>query len=342
MNSPEKLSFVAWARTPGRATEIADSLGGEARCFFPLSGLPRSVPTTMLRYGVSSLQTVAYLLRRRPDALMVQNPPVVPGLIALAYCRLRRAPFLLDSHPVAFGAKGRGLYAKMERLHRWMARKSSGVTVASEPFAEIVDRWGARGIVVHEAPVEWPAVPTASSNDRPTVFFVCIFSSDEPYEAVIDAARHLPDVDVVITGDTARAHSDVTANAPANVRFSGFLDQAEYRRQLQQADVVLSLTTEKTSVMRSAYEAVYARRPLVVTDWPNLRSVFPEAEFAVNEGPALAAAIERALSAQPADLDRAYDLQRARWAQQLDAMRSALGGAMAGSNLEPATPVSPS
>jgi glycosyltransferase involved in cell wall biosynthesis len=323
MLPPNKLSFIAWARTPGRATEIAESLGGEARCFFPLATLPRSVPSTLLRYAASSVQTIAYLLRRRPDALMVQNPPVVPALLALAYCRVRRAPFLLDSHPVAFGAKDRGLYARMVRLHKWIALRSNGVTVASEPFAEVVEAWGGRGIVVHEAPTSWPSVERVA-NLRPTAFFVCIFSSDEPYEAVVDAARLMPDVDVVITGDTARARADVVNNAPGNVRFTGFLDQAEYRSQLQQADVVLSLTTEKTSVMRSAYEAVYAQRPLVVTDWPNLRTVFPHALFAHNESESIASAVVGALTMEAADLETALSLQTERWNQQLAAMQSAL------------------
>lgn len=325
---PQKLSFIAWARTPGRATEIAASLNGEARCIFPLAKLPRSLPSTLLRYAVSSGITVGYLVRRRPDALMVQNPPIIPGLIALAYCRMRKAPLLLDSHPVAFGAKNQGFYAKLNGIHKWMAKKSNGVTVASEPFAEIVDGWGANGIVVHEAPTDWPAAQLVSRT-RPQVFFVCIFSSDEPYEEVVEAARMLADVDVVITGDTSRAKADVVANAPKNVTFSGFLNQADYRTQLQQSDVVLSLTTEKTSVMRSGYEAVYAKRPLVVTDWPNLRRVFPSAAFAQNDAASIAKAIEEALQTRSdiRALDVAFNVQLERWNQQLNAMRLALSAA---------------
>jgi hypothetical protein len=322
-SQPERLSFIAWARTPGRAKEIAGAFNGEARCFFPLARLPRSPISTLLRYGVSSVLTMRFLARRRPDALIVQNPPVVPGLIAMAYGRRNKVPVLLDSHPVAFGAKGRGMYAKMQRLHRWMARRVDGVTVASEPYAEIVDAWGGRGIVVHEAPTEWPHIDTVE-RERPAVFFVCIFSSDEPYEEVIEAAGLLPHCDVYITGDTSRADAGVIAGAPSNVQFTGFLDQAAYRQQLQQADVVLSLTTEKTSVMRSAYEAVYARRPLVVTDWPNLRTVFPNAAYAHNEPESIAKAVIEALSTTRATADESLRVQQERWDHQLRQMQNAL------------------
>jgi hypothetical protein len=324
-SQPTRLSFIAWARTPGRSAEIAAALDGNARCMFPLGTLPKSSVTTLARYAVSAVMTMAHLSWRRPDAVIVQNPPVVPGLLALTYCRARAVPFVLDSHPVAFGAKNRGLYARLSGVHKWMARRSNAVFVASEPFADIVNEWGGNGVVVHEAPTSWPHVAT-SANKRPTVFFVCTFSTDEPYGAVIEAARQMPDVDVVVTGDTARAEADVIASAPPNVRFTGFLDQQAYREQLQGADVVMSLTTEPSSVMRSAYEAVYAKRPLIVTDWPNLRRVFPYASFCANDAPSIAVAVKEALSngSDAVALDRAFSEQSQRWDAQLQSMRDAL------------------
>ena len=63
--------------------------------------------------------------------------------------------------------------------------------------------------------------------------------------------------------------------APPNVTFTGFLPSEEYERALLDADVIMTLTTEPSSIMRAAYEAVYARRPLIVTDWPLGRETVP-------------------------------------------------------------------
>ena len=91
---------------------------------------------------------------------------------------------------------------------------------------------------------------------------------------------------------------------------------------------MVALTTEPTSVMRAAYEAVYARRGLVVSDWPTLREVFPLAQHRSNDAEALADGVRAALAEDPAAADdragRARALQHERWAQQLDAMRTAL------------------
>jgi hypothetical protein len=60
----------------------------------------------------------------------------------------------------------------------------------------------------------------------------------------------------------------VSGIARANVRFVGFLDSSGYRGVVTEADAVLCPTTEPGSVMRSAYEAVYACRTLIVSGWP--------------------------------------------------------------------------
>ena len=46
-------------------------------------------------------------------------------------------------------------------------------------------------------------------------------------------------------------------------------------KAVDEADVVVCLTTEPGSVMRAAYEAVYACRPLIISGWPIAREVFP-------------------------------------------------------------------
>ena len=57
------------------------------------------------------------------------------------------------------------------------------------------------------------------------------------------------------------------------------------------ADVVICLTTEPGSVMRAAYEAVYARRPLIISGWPIAHDLFPFAVHVDNGTTQLADAI---------------------------------------------------
>lgn len=318
---------VTWQRHGGRAEEMSHALGGRALHVHPkVLGARRWV---LLRYLASCLLTLAGLLRHRPRSVAVTNPPVVPGLVVAAYGALTRTPYLLDSHTSSFGVKGNAMARRSLGVHRWLARRSAAVMVTTRSWVEEVERWGARGIVVHEAPPAWTVAQRPPAHDRPRVLFVGIFSEDEPVEEVVAAARELPDVDVAITGPLDRCPPELRASAPTTVSFVGFLGPEDYRRQLEESDVVLALTTEPTSVMRAAYEGVYARRAVVVSDWPNLREVFPLARHAANRGPDLAAAVRAALAEDPAQRSeragRARELQLERWQQQVTAMRTALG-----------------
>ena len=107
------VAFVSWGAVAGRSVEIAEALGGKAYAIFPPTAARRPRPS--VRYAISSLLTVAYLVREEPGAVVTTNPPVVLGLIALAWARLRGVPFALDSHPGAFGKQGDRVAARLFR-----------------------------------------------------------------------------------------------------------------------------------------------------------------------------------------------------------------------------------
>ncbi|WNB85445.1 glycosyltransferase [Cellulomonas sp. ATA003] len=156
------------------------------------------------------------------------------------------------------------------------------------------------------------------------MLYVGVFADDEPVDEVVDAAALLPEVDFAITGDLARCPAALRNRAPANVEFVGFLGPDAYAAEFGRAHAIMSLTTEPTSIMRSAYEAVYARRPLVTSEWPSLQQVFPLAHHAANVAPALADAVRTALQDDAARLDKALALQSARWFDQLTRLQAAL------------------
>jgi hypothetical protein len=320
------VSVITWQRHAGRAEEMAQALGGTAvHVYFP--GLTSGTAPNLVRFGLSAIVTAGHLLTRRPAAVIVTNPPVVPGLIATAYGALSGRPVVLDSHPTSFGAKGHGLSRRLLPLHRWMARRASAVMVTTDRWVREVESWGGRGLVVHEAPPRWQVAARKPGPDRrPRVLFVCVFGQDEPVEVVVDAARGLSDIDVHITGDTRRCPPEVAAGLPPNVQLTGFLGPEDYRSAVEEADVLLVLTTEPTSVVRAGYEAVYARRSLVVSDTPVLREVFPEAVHTPNTPGGVSAALRTALlrAEDPARLTTALDVQRSRWENQLAALKAAV------------------
>lgn len=267
-----------------------------------------------------------WLARHRPRSVIATNPPIFCGLVAFAYCRLARAPYALDSHPSAFGYKANLQGRLMLPVHRFLARRADAVLVTTAEPAEIVRDWGGEPLLVHEPPARIEIQPRPR-RVRPLVSFVNTFASDEPTSEMLEAARDVPEVDVAVTGSLSRAPRGLIESAPDNVAFVGWLDADAYEALLARSTTVVSLTTEPTSVMRSAYEAVYAGRPLILTDTAALRELFPDAVFADNEPGALASAIRDVvdrLTELDATAPRARRRQHDRWLAQLQALRSLL------------------
>jgi glycosyltransferase involved in cell wall biosynthesis len=281
------VAFVAWGAVAGRSAELADAFGGESRCYYPPGGRR---PPVLLRYLLASVRTVAYLVRRRPANVVVTSPPVPGALVTFLAARSVGARVLLDSHPGSFGAQGDRHSGQLQWLQRFLTRRVTASLVAAPAWAEKVEAWGGRAVVVHEAPGRW----TAAAHERHArlrALYVGRFAGDEPWREVLAAAAQLPDVDLFVTGQLEDCPEEDRATAAANVTFVGFLGPSDYRRAVDEADVVVTLTTEPSSVMRAAYEAVYAGRPLVVSDWPIARELFPTAVHVANRAADIAAGI---------------------------------------------------
>lgn len=303
---------------------MAEALGGDARCFYPPGGRR---PPVLVRYLLSSLRTMAYLAHRRPGVVVVTSPPVPGALVTYLTARLLGARVALDSHPGSFGAQGDRNSGRLQWLQRWLTRRVEASLVAAPAWAERVEAWGGRAIVVHEAPGHWVLTPH-DRHPRLRVLYVGRFAGDEPWREVLGAARALPEVDLLVTGQPGDCPEEDRAAAAPNVTFVGFLGADDYRRAVADADVVLTLTTEPGSVMRAAYEAVYAGRPLVVSDWPLARQLFPAAVHVANRASAIAeglAGVDHRYGELAARADDARRGQLARWEEQRALLLDLLG-----------------
>jgi glycosyltransferase involved in cell wall biosynthesis len=253
---------------------------------------------------------------------VVTNPPIIAALISYGWARTVSASVVLDTHPGGFGAQGDRVAARLQPLHRWLVRRADFSLVAAPQWGDVIRSWGGEAEVVHEAPgASLPVAPRRRGRLR--ILYVGRFAPDEPVAFVVAAARQVPSCDVVVTGDLDRCPAHLKAVAPTNVRFVGFLDTADYQAALTDSDVVVCLTTEPGSVMRAAYEAVYARRPLIISGWPMARALFPYALHVEHRAAALREAF-RSADARYDELagrtEAARDLQIARFDEQRRAL----------------------
>ncbi len=312
--------FIAWGLVGQRADELAAELGADVLACYPPGDPGR--PPVLRRYLSSTWLTVRYLVARRPAAVIVTNPPIIPSLLAYVYSLVTGRPLVIDDHPGAFGAMGYTLGKRLEPLHRMVARRARGCLVTDAQWVDVVRSWGGRGVILHESPGTIEPAPARPCRENPEILFVSVFARDEPVGEVLAAARLVPELHIRVTGDRAKAPS---VTVPANVELVGLLAYDDYVEALRSADVVLALTTEPTSAMRAGFEAVWAEKALVVSDWPLAKELFPSAVPVANTAEAIAAGLREAVADHAALTARsraARDEQLAQWDEQLAELRA--------------------
>jgi beta-1,4-mannosyltransferase len=216
---------------------------------------------------------------RKPDLILVQNPPAIPTcLVALAAARLRGARFVLDWHNLAWKvlALGVGVRHPVVRLARWYERTlgrgaDAHLCVSDALRVELSGRWRMAPIaVLRDRPAERfaPLPPDArrevrrclvqrlglAAPDPAIVVSPTSWTRDEDFDLLLEAVRRsealvadlpFPDVLVLVTGRGAlrerfERHAALLPGRRFHVR-TLWLEPDDYPRVLAAADLGVCL-----------------------------------------------------------------------------------------------------
>jgi glycosyltransferase involved in cell wall biosynthesis len=230
------------------------------------------------KYVLQAIRTLQVLFAERPQAVHVQNPPVICGLVVSFYCYIMRARFVFDHHSAAFGRA----WDWALPLQRLLARRAVTNIVTTQHWAEIIRSWGAQALVMGDPFLTLPPGQEFSIGSGFSIAFVSTFASDEPLDAVLQAATELPQVHFYITGNANRKPKSFHDSLPMNVSCTGFLPDAQYIGLLRAVDVIMVLTTRDHTLQLGGCEAVSIGQPLITSDWPFLREFFSIGTVHVN------------------------------------------------------------
>ena len=157
-----------------------------------------SHPLTIgFKYAGQAWRTWRILRRERPDAVFLMVPPVFAALVVWTYGTLHRVPFVLDAHTAAFLHPR---WRAWQWLQRAVSRRAATTIVTNEHLANVVRAGGGRATLVPDVPVRFPAIEPRTRTEKFLVAVVCSFNYDEPVLEMLDAARALPDVTFMMTG----------------------------------------------------------------------------------------------------------------------------------------------
>src|SRR2546428_11241378 len=288
-NSFRRWIFITWYPYCRRSDALGEQLDAPSYLVHYLRfKAPLLAP---LKYVLQALKTASILLRELPDGVLVANPPVVAPLVVWCASLFLGCRFIVDAHSGAFQ---HSRWRWSLPLQRFLARRAMATIVTNSHMAEQVRSWGARAEMVQDLVLDLDPVGERTHRGTFHVVFVCTYSVDEPVEAVLQAARTLPDVLFSFTGDPSYARRGLRKSVPSNVRLTGFIPDNDYLALLRSADAILVLTREDYTMQRGAYEAVALEKPLITSHWSLLREVFSKGTVHVDNSPeSIAAAVRR-------------------------------------------------
>ena len=266
--------FISWIGYHGRSAALAEEL--EAEAVFVATGRTGRVSSAPIRHAFQAINTVRILLRKRPRTIIVMAPPLPLVALAWVVSKIMGSRLIIDAHTGVFNDPK---WAWTMGIFLWFARRSMLTIVTNIQLVNELERAGVEATALHDPPS--PVSPTSTEASaksgqlvQDTVVVPCSFSSDEPIEAVIAAAKRLPDATFYLTGSPPRRFTDNSGQAPTNVVFTGYLPQEEYENLLRAATMVISLTTREFTMQRAGYEALSYHRPLLTSNTRVLREYF--------------------------------------------------------------------
>jgi len=224
------------------------------------------------RYLRCASDTFTVIRKEKPDVVIAQNPSIVLNYLLLLIRCLYRYEFVTDAHfggVIAFN--GNYLFQQALDLCNKLADL---VIVTNKEHAAYVRTIGGTVFVCEDPLPDLSRYDLGVEPTDKTVYFICSFDIDEPYEFVFEAARKLAtdNFNFYVSGNYAKVKIDPTKYPQVN--FMGFVSERDFYDRLFRSDVVLDLTERENCLVCGAYEAMAAEKPLVTSERACLKEYF--------------------------------------------------------------------
>jgi glycosyltransferase involved in cell wall biosynthesis len=218
----------------------------------------------LLRYLVLGARTLVQLARRRPKVVLVQNPSLILAALAAVVRGVLGYRLVVDAHNeavVPFINRQRWV----ARLSQWVIGRADLTIVSNRQLAERVLRQGGEPFMLPDRIPMPPPVSARRLGGLFNVVLIATFAPDEPVAEILEAVRGV-EVELYVTGDHRKLDGAVAARVPANVRFTGFLDELDYWSLLRSADAIVDLTLMDNCLVCGAYEALALGKPMLLSN----------------------------------------------------------------------------
>jgi hypothetical protein len=299
-----KTIFIVWYPYARRAETLASELNGQVHFLYKtrLKG-PLQTP---LRYLAQVRDTWRILEQERPDAVLVQSPPIFAALVVALWCQWRgqtrpsgggRVRYVIDCHTGTFyDSKWRWALP----LLRLISHRATAILSSTMNPESLLRSWQVEGFFLADGiPTLSPPSGSRDWQGQARVGIIGSLGIDEPVAETFAAARLLPHVTFYMLGDPTKLHEDLLAQKPDNVILTGFLRGGDYTQLLQNMHGLAVLTKQPRDLSCAAYEAVAVGKPAVISEDSDNIHYFTRGFIYVQNTPeAIAAGMQKMLDEQ--------------------------------------------
>lgn len=302
-----KNIFIVWTKYQSRVEGIVEDLKefiGDIEIVYrdnpPANKFKKIIQ--YIRYGIADFQL---LKRNSVKHIFVQLPPTYSLIAPLLFKRLFRSDvqIIADCHNAMtrnpwltrFGTQYLLKRADALILHNFVVyerRKNFFPFIDNSKISYLEDKTASK--------LSYKQNNASININHPFVFIPSSFNLDEPVNALIEAARLLPKVNFVITGNTGKMEKNFhikKSKTPDNVFFTGWLTHDEYYYFLHESDILIGLTIYDDIQMSVSNEGLAAEKVMILSDKAALREIYKDgAMYTKNDSLSIKNAIELALA----------------------------------------------
>lgn len=229
------------------------------------------------RHFLSSLWTVYILIKERPEKIFMQYSFMLLVVVYL-YKKIRRqyVYVVCDCHTKALRRKLNNKCSEIFLSIKKTTFKSADICIISNSeLIPEVKRFCEKYVILPDPIPKLTLAADAIITDMKYCVYSNSYAVDEPLEEVINAAKLLEGkVKIIITGRIPKSREHLRQQPYTNIIFTDFLSDNEYNRLIANAQCVLALTTEESTLLCANYEALSVNTPLITSDTRVIREYF--------------------------------------------------------------------
>jgi len=261
-----KIIWIAWEKHR-RTRELCSFLNIQA--FLLISSLPR-----IIKHPLLMLKTWYIIHKTSPKVLIVQNPSIILTTLSCILRKIYCFRLVVDSHNAGIIPANK-ILEKLNLLYRYLQKVPDLTIVTNQELSKLVLSNGGKPFVLPDK-IPFPTSKRKLDlSGEYNVVVISTFDSDEPYEVVFEASKHLEgEVKFYVTGNYKKLPKKLIESVSNLIQFTGYLADKDYWDLLFSANTIIDLTNLDNCLVCGAYEAVAVGTPLILSNTQVTKAYF--------------------------------------------------------------------